>query len=437
MTSLSLPRPHELSATRPQTVALLDVGSAKICCMIARLTPTPAGAQLSGRTHAVDIVGVGQQRAQGIRRGAVVDMEMAERSIRLAVDHAERMAGVTVESVLVCFGAGRLQSEIFDANVAVSRGSVSDDDIARVIRAGRTYSVAPDRVVVHSLPTGYGLDGETGIFDPRGMVGQTLGLEMHVVTTQPAPVRNLILCIERCHLTVETVVASPFASGLSSLVADEMELGAVCIDFGAGTTSFSVFAGGSFVGCGSATIGGHHITMDLARGLSTSIEAAERIKTLYGSALGGASDLRETIAVPHMDDPRGQGVHNQVPRSFITEIIRPRVEETLEVVRDKLNASGVVGRAGGRAVLVGGGSQLPGLDELAERILGLQVRFGRPLGLSGLPESARGPAYCAVAGLSIYPQIADIEQHELPNAGRATGTGGYLARVGHWIREGF
>ncbi|MGE0844864.1 MAG: cell division protein FtsA [Flavobacteriaceae bacterium] len=434
---LHLPRPRDLSSVRAQTIAVLDVGSAKICCVIARLSPRAGGPELAGRTHAVDVIGFGQQRAQGIRRGLIVDMEHAERSIRLAVDHAERMAGVTVESVIVSLNAGRLQSEMFDARVAVASGAVSDDDINRVMRAGRTYSVAEDRVVVHSLPTGYAIDGEAGIFDPRGMIGNELAIEMHVVTAQPAPVRNLMVCVERCHLNIDAVVAAPFASGLAALVSDEMELGVACIDMGAGTTSLSVFAGGSFVGCDSAAIGGHHITMDLARGLSTSLEAAERIKTLYGSAIGGAADLRETISVPHMDDPRGQEIHNQVPRSFITEIIRPRVEEILEVARDKLKGSGIEARAGRRAVLVGGASQLAGITELAERILGCRVRFGRPLGVAGLPESARGPAYAAVAGLGIYPQIAHIEQHELPAFTRATGTGGYLARVGQWIREGF
>lgn len=435
--SPTLPRPRELSAIRAQTIAMLDVGSAKICCLIARLTPAPAGAQLAGRTHSVDIIGIGQQRAQGVRRGAIVDMELAERSIRLAVNHAERMAGVTVESVIASFGAGRLQSEIFDARVAIAEGAVCDSDIARVVRAGRTYSVAADRMVMHSLPTGYAIDGEPGIIEPRGMVGQELGIEMHVVTAQPAPLRNLMMCIERCHLSVETIVASPFASALSSLVADEMELGTVCVDMGAGTTSFAIFSGGSFVGCGSATVGGHHITMDLARGLSTTIEAAERIKTLYGSALGGGADYHDTIAVPHMDDPGGRDVHSQVPRSFVCDIIRPRVEEILEVTRDKIKASGIEARAGRRAVLVGGASQLPGMGEMAERVLGCKVRAGRPLGVAGLPESARGPAYSAAAGLGIYPQIAAIEQHELPGSGRASGTGGYLARVGNWIRDGF
>ncbi|MGE0230161.1 MAG: cell division protein FtsA [Flavobacteriaceae bacterium] len=434
---LTLPRPHDLSSVRSQTIAMLDVGSAKICCLIARLTPAPAATQLSGRSHTIDIIGIGQQRAQGVRRGAIVDMELAERSIRLAVNHAERMAGVTVESVIVSFGAGRLSGEIFDARVAIEDGAVRDSDIARVIRAGRTYSIGPDRMAMHSLPTGYAIDGEPGIIEPRGMVGQELGIEMHVVTAQPAPLRNLIMCIERSHLSVEAVVASPFASALSSLVADEMELGTACIDMGAGTTSFAIFAGGSFVGCGSATVGGHHITMDLARGLSTTIDAAERIKTLYGSAIGGGADFHDTIAVPHMDDPSGRDIHNQVPRSFVCDIIRPRVEEILEVTRDKIKASGVEARAGRRAVLVGGASQMPGMGEMAERILGCQVRAGRPLGVAGLPESARGPAYSAAAGLAVYPQIAHIEQHELPGSNRGSGAGGYLARVGNWIREGF
>lgn len=430
-----LPRARPIPPGRSQTVAVLDVGSTKICCLIARLRPQRQAVEHTGRTHAIEVVGVGQQRAVGVKRGAIVDMESAERSVRLAVDAAERMAGVTVESVIVNVSAGRIASEHFSASVDVIGESVTDADIGRVLEAGRTHTVQRDQVALHSLPIAFSLDEEGGIRDPRGMVGDRLGIDMHVVTAQAAPVRNLVLCVERSHLAVEAVVASPYASGLAALVDDELELGSACIDLGGGTTTFGVFAYGRFVCADAVALGGHHVTMDLARGLSTSMEAAERIKTLYGSAIGAGSDHRDTISVPLVGERDHAGA-NQVPRSQVTEIIRPRVEEILEMVRDRLAATPFSALSGQRAVLTGGASQLPGLADLAERILGYKVRVGRPLGVDGLPESGRSPAFATSVGLLVYPQLAAIESHQSrPRVVRPGG--GYLARVGNWIRDSF
>jgi len=433
-----LPRARALPAGRSQTVAVLDIGSSKICCLIARLRPQRDASEATDRTHSIEVVGVGHQRANGVKRGAIVDMEAAERAIRLAVDAAERMAGVTVESVVVNTSAGRLDSEHFAARVSVSGEAVSDDDIHRVLEAGRSHTVQPDHVILHSLPIAFSLDENGGIRDPRGMVGRQLGIDMHLVTAQAAPVRNLVLCVERSHLNVEAVVASPYASGLAALSADELELGSACIDMGGGTTTFGIFAYGRFVCADAIALGGHHVTMDLARGLSTSIEAAERIKTLYGSAMGAGSDHRDMISVPLVGEGEVPGA-NQVPRSVVTEIIRPRVEEILELVRDRLRATPFSGLSGQRAVLTGGASQLPGVVDLAERITGYKVRIGRPIGASGLPDSGRGPAFATTVGLLVYPQLAGIERHDRSGrrAGLAAAGDGYLARVGSWIRESF
>jgi cell division protein FtsA len=431
-----LPRARPLANHRSQTVAILDLGSTKVCCMIARLRPQRLESDLAQRSHSIEILGFGHQRSTGVKRGTIVDMERAERAIRLAVDAAERMAGVTIDSVLVSLSAGRLASEHFAAAVSVSGESVSDDDIRRVLEAGRAHSLQTDRVVLHSLPIAYSLDDAGGVRDPRGMVGAELGVDMHLVTAQAAAVRNLVLCVERCHLDVEAVVASPYVAGLGALVADELELGSACIDMGGGTTTFGLFAYGRFVYCDAVAIGGHHVTMDLARGLSTSIDAAERIKTLYGSTLGIGMDLGETISVPQVGEGELAGDVNDVPRSMVAEIIRPRVEEILELVRDRLNTTPFAGLSGGRAVLTGGASFLPGTIDLAERILGLKVRIGRPIGAKGLPELARGAAFSAALGLAVYPQVVAHERTE-PRSRRSGGSGGYFAQMGNWIRESF
>jgi cell division protein FtsA len=267
------------------------------------------------------------------------------------------------------------------------------------------------------------------------MLGETLGIDMHVVTADEAPLSNLELAINRCHLEIETVVATPYASGLAVLVDDEAELGVACIDMGGGTTTISVFHQGEFAHADAIAIGGHHVTLDIARGLSTNLADAERIKARHGSALMSPSDDKDILTIPPVgEDERDHP--NTVARSALTRIIRPRVEETLELTRDILAKSGFAGQVGQRVVLTGGASQLTGLAEAARRILGKNVRVGRPLGVQGLPEAAKSPAFAAAVGLIIYPQVAQIEQFRAqrlnPNA--MTGTDGYLTRVGRWFK---
>lgn len=427
-------RMRPLPARRPVIVSVLDVGTSKICCVIARLTPRAGVDVLPGRTHSIEVLGFGYQRSRGIKAGAVVDLDQAEKAIRLAVDAAERMAGLTVESLIVSLSCGRLGSETFSAGFELAGREVGEADIQRVLEAGSQHTARDGRSVVHALPIGYALDGNRGIRDPRGMLGQRLSVDTHVVTADSAPVRNLEICINRAHLEVETMVATPYASGLSSLVDDEAQLGVACVDIGGGTTKIAVFADDHFVHVDGFALGGHHVTMDLARGLSARLVDAERIKTLHGSVIAHDSDEHDMVTV----EPVGEeDVPHHVPRAHIVQIIRPRVEEILEVVRDRLHASGFAGRVGRRIVLTGGASQLTGLTELARRILGRNVRLGRPVGIAGLPEAARGSAFATSVGLLIYPQVAQTEQHASRRIGASAAGGGMLARVGSWIRESF
>lgn len=419
-------------------LTVLDVGSSKVSCVIARLRPHEGGALLPGRTHRMEVLGIGHQRSRGVKSGVIIDLDAAEQSIRLAVDAAERMAGLTVDSLIVNISAGRLKSENFTASVNLGGHEVEQTDIRRVLAAGAKQALAAERHLVHSLPVGYTLDGERGIRDPLGMLGDSLGVDMHVLTADAAPLRNLELCINRCHLSVEAIVATPYASGLAALVGDEAEMGAACIDMGGGTTTISVFSEGKFIHADAVAIGGTHVTMDVARGFSTRMEDAERLKVMYGSALPSAADDRDLISVPPIGDDE-RDVPNQYPRSVLTRIIRARVEETLELVRDRLNQSGLGHIVGKRVVLTGGASQLPGMPEAARRILARNVRIGRPLGIAGLPEAAKGAAFAATVGLLIYPQVAGIEERSVKAAssGLMTGTGGRIQRVSQWLKESF
>jgi cell division protein FtsA len=260
---------------------------------------------------------------------------------------------------------------------------------------------------------------------------------MHVATTDVAAARNLMLAVERCHLDVEAMVASPYVAGLSVLADDEGDLGAAVIDMGAGTTTIAVFAHGRFVHLDGFALGGQHVTMDLARGLNTRVTDAERIKTLYGSVLAGASDDRDMITVPPINDDEREQTQF-VSRAQLVAIVKPRVEEVLEMVRDRLATSSFATDRRGRVILTGGASQLTGLADLATRILNRPVRIGRPLGIAGLPDAAKGAAFAVAAGLLVYPQAAHLEHFE-PRGRRYpnTGTGGYFARVGRWLRESF
>lgn len=428
---------HGDPAHRSGTLTVLDVGSSKVCCVVAKLKPCEDGKLLRGRSHRIQVIGIGHQKSEGVKSGVVVDLDRAEHAVRLAVDAAERMAGLTVDSLIVNMTAGRLKSESFVATINLGGHEAGEGDVKRVLAAGAKQAIKAEREVVHSLPVGFSLDAERGVRDPRGMVGDTLGVDMHVLTGDAAPMRNLELCINRSHLSVERMVATPYASGLAALVDDELEMGAACIDMGGGTTTISVFNESKFIHADAIPVGGNHVTLDLAKGLSTSIAAAERLKVMHGSALPGSADDRDLVSIQPIGDD-GE-VATQVPRSVMTRIIRARVDETLELLRDRINKSGYGNLVGKRVVLTGGASQLAGLPEAARRILGRNVRIGRPLGVAGLPEAAKGPAFSVPVGLLIYPQVAAFESRPAQGMSRLkmTGTGGRLHRMSEWLRDSF
>jgi cell division protein FtsA len=347
------------------------------------------------------------------------------------------MSGVELESVIVNLSGGRLSSRLFTAKIATLGKAVGEYEVHRVLEAASAASACEGRAVLHAVPTGYRLDAQRGIHDPKGMVGDELGAELNVASCDAAAARNLMLAIERCHLRVAAVVASPYAAGLSTLIDDEAELGSALVDLGGGSTTVGVFAGDRLVHLDAVAVGGNHVTMDVARGLSVSLADAERLKTLYGACIASPSDDRESISVHRTGDDMDHPSH--IPKSELVRIIRPRVEEILELVRDRLAAAGHATHAGRRLVLTGGASQLTGLPELARTIISNQARIGRPLGVDGLPESAKSPAFATAVGLLVYPQVAGLEHFEPGRAAPRRGAPdeGYVARVGRWLKQSF
>jgi cell division protein FtsA len=436
MTEAMTARLKPVQPGKASLVSVLDIGSTKLCCIIARLNPRPEGKALKGRTHTAEIIGFGYGKSSGIKSGVITDLDKAEQAIRSVVGMAERTAGLTLESVLVNVTAGRLGSETFSAAVSLGGQEVERADLARVLRAVNERSIRAERSIVHALPIGYSLDGQRGIRDPLGMVGEKLGVDVAVVSAETLAMRNIELVLHRCHLQIEALVATPYASGLATLVDDEAQLGVACIDFGGATTTVSVFSDGQLVYADAIAIGGHHLTLDLARQLSIGIADAERMKAVYGSVLPGQADEREMIPVV----PVGSAVDEapgQVPRSAVTRVLRPRIEEILTAVRDRMQATGMMDVCGRRFVLTGGASELTGLPEVARRLLARNVRNGRPMGIAGLPEMAKSAGFATVAGMLVYPQICAREYVEPRAPRRLTGTDGYFSRMGNWLRTSF
>lgn len=428
---------HPISIRRRQRiVAVLDIGTSKVGCVIAKATPVSGADGDDAESMRFDILGLGHHRAEGVKSGLVVQLDAAEHCIRSAVDEAERMAGVTVEDVIVAVSCGRLKGETFAASVALPNGTVQEDDIARILAGACDYAGRDSRVVLHALPVSYGLDGNSGIRDPLGMCGERLVIDVHAVTADDVAMRNLMLCVERCHLNVLRLVAAPYASALSVLTPDEVKLGAAVIDFGAGTTTLAVFSEGQLIHVEAIAMGAYGLTRDIARTLSTPIEHAERLKTLHGSAFATASDEREIITYPSVGEPDSHTL-NQITKAQLAVIIRPRIEEILDQMRRRLAANGHAAEASQHLVLTGGGSQLTGLPELSSNMFGRPVRLGRPRKFLNSSEAGKGPDFSVATGL-LLQWARDDDRHSGRREQRYLGTGtGYFARVSEWIRDNF
>ena len=408
-------------------VAALDVGTTKICCLIAR----------TAGEEEPRVVGIGHQISRGMRGGAVVDMGAAETAIRATVEAAERMAGENIREVTVNVSGGSPTSRLVAYEVSIAGHQIGDADLRRILGPAQVLKEkSQDRELIHVIPVGYRIDGNRGVRDPRGMFGDRLGANVHLIGADAGAMRNLATCIARCHLGIGARVVSPYASATACLAADETKLGVTLIDMGGGTTSMAVFFDDELVHTDVIPIGGDHATNDIARGLLTPLAHAERLKTLHGSVLPSPCDDREILKVPLIGEEDDDHDGNPVPRSMLVGIIRPRVEETLEMVRARLEDAGFDRVVGRRVVLAGGASQLPGTVNLAGQVLDKRVRLGRPKVINGLAEAMLGPAFATCVGLL---------SHSLEN--RADGPGGSyrpmeeprgrFGRLGQWLRENF
>ncbi|HZA02686.1 MAG TPA: cell division protein FtsA, partial [Hyphomicrobiaceae bacterium] len=327
---------------------------------------------------------------------------------------------------------GRLRSGHFVAHADLARGVVEQGDIRRLFVAGRTYAEREARTLVHFNRIAYRLDGVPGVRDPRGMAGRQLSADVHAVTADEAPLRNLLLLVERCHLTVAGVVPSLLASALAVTSEEERHLGVMCLDIGGGMTTIAVFDDRHFLFADTVPVGGNHLTFDIARALRTPLAEAERIKTLYGTLVAARSDDHQPVSYPLAGEKEDSP--HQTTKGHLRNLLQQRVESLLALVRERLEVGNVPTHACERVVLTGGTSQLMGFGEFAANVLGRPARVARPQPFGGMPPSLCGPAFSVVMGLvSAVQSQAD----DMYSSHRGALAAGYLSRVGQWLRRDF
>ena len=394
------------AAMQRGVIAVLDVGSSKIACLILqfdgpeRLREGDGVGSMAGQSS-FKVIGAATTRSRGVRFGEIAVMNETERAVRTAVQAAQKMANVRVDHAIACFSGAEPRSYGLAGTWDLQDSVVSEQDVARVLAACDVPDIGHGREVVHAQPVNFALDHRTGLGDPRGQIGNRLACDMHLLTVDAAVVQNLLYCIKRCDLELAGIASSAYVSGISSLVEDEQELGAACIDMGGGATGVSIFIKKHMIYADAVRMGGDHVTADISKGLQVPLTTAERIKTRFGGVHATGMDDREMIDIGG-DSGDWEKDRRQVSRTELIGIMRPRVEEILEETRARLDAAGFEHLPSQQIVLTGGGSQIPGLDGLATRILGQRVRLGRPLRVQGLPQAATGAAFASAVGLCLF-----------------------------------
>lgn len=380
----------------------LDIGTTKIACIVGEVTD-----------DGIDIIGIGSAASKGVRRGNVINIDATVASIQQAVDEAENMAGCEITTVYTAISGAHVRGLNSHGIVAVKDKEVRDADIARVIDAAKAVAIPMDREVLHVLPQQYVVDDQDGIRDPLGMAGVRLEAKVHIVTTAVASAQNVIKCANRCNLQVADIVLESLASSQAVLEDDEKELGVALVDIGGGTCDVMVYADGAIVHTSVLSLGGGHVTNDIATVLRTPLDSAEKLKRKYGCAWRGHIDDGETMEVPSVGgrSPRIE------PRMKLVEVIEPRVEEIFEHVKKELMRSGYFDGLAGGLVLTGGATAMDGISEIAEQVLGLPARRGIPHRIGGLVDVVRSPAYSTGVGLVMFG--AD-QNHSVRAPARAT-----------------
>ncbi len=408
---------------RDQILVGLDIGTTKICAIVAEVT----------EDGSLNIIGVGSSPSRGLRKGVVVNIESTVESIKKAVEEAELMAAVQINSVYTGIAGSHISGENTKGVVALKKQEVTREDIQRAIESARTLAVIPhDRRILHVLPREFVVDEQDGVREPLGMSGNRLEVNVHVITGAVTSAQNIIKSVNRAGLDVVDIILQPLASSEAVLSPEERELGIAMVDMGGGTTDLAIFLDGSIRHTAVLPIGGQNLTKDLAIGLLTSQTEAEKIKIQHGVAHAELVDEHQTVDVPSVGD--------RPPRTFsrrdIAEIIEPRVDEMFELVRREIARAGYEGMLGAGVVITGGTSLLQGMPDAAEKILNLPARRGAPSGVGGLRDIVSNPMHATGVGLLLH---ARQHAEEMATAGIRGGRplGRAFNRMKSWVFEFF
>ncbi|MCP9468572.1 MAG: cell division protein FtsA [Nitrospira sp.] len=403
---------------RDQILVGLDIGTTKICAIVAELA----------ETGALNVIGVGSSPSRGLRKGVVVDIESTVESIKKAVEEAELMAAVQINSVYTGIAGSHISAENCKGVVVLKRAEVTREDINRAIESARTLAVIPhDRRILHVLPREFMVDGQEGVREPLGLSGHRLEVNVHVITGAVTSAQNIIKSVNRAGLDVVDIILQPLASSEAVLSQEERELGVAMVDLGGGTTDLAIFLDGSIRHSAVLPIGGQNLTKDLAIGLMTSQTEAEKIKVQHGMARAELVPGSQAVEVPSVGD--------RPPRLFsrrdIAEIIEPRVEEMFELVRREIARAGYEGMLGAGVVLTGGTSLLEGMPDAAEKVLNLPARRGGPSGVGGLRDIVSHPGYATGVGLLLHARrhADESESVGLRNGGAWSKMVGWTKRM--------
>jgi len=376
-----------MSNKRENLIVGLDIGTTKICAIIGNLTD-----------EGLDIVGIGTSPSKGLRKGVVINIESTVSAIRKAIQEAELMAGCEIKSVFAGIAGGHIKGFNSQGVIAIRNREVNNDDIRRVIDAAKALAIPMDREVIHILPQEFIIDDQDGIKEPLGMSGVRLEAKVHIVTGAVASAQNIIKSCNRAGVDVADIVLEQLASSEAVLSADEKELGVAIIDIGGGTTDIAIFVDGAIKHTAVLSLGGNHLTNDIAVGLRTPMAEAEKIKQRFGCCLTSMVGKNETIEVPSVGgrEPR------VLSRQLLAEILEPRVEEIFTLVNREIVKSGFEDMIASGVVITGGTCILPGMPELAEQIFNLPVRRGLPRDIGGLADVVNSPVYATGVGLVKY-----------------------------------
>jgi len=387
-----------MSGKRDNLIVGLDIGTTKICAIVGNVTE-----------EGVEIVGIGTSPSKGLRKGVVINIESTVAAIKKAIEEAELMAGCEIKSVYAGIAGGHIKGFNSQGVIAIKNREVSPEDVKRVIEAAKAIAIPMDREVIHILPQEFIIDDQDGIREPLGMSGVRLEAKVHIVTGAVASAQNIVKSCNRAGLEVADIVLEQLSSSEAVLSPDEKELGVALVDIGGGTTDIAIFVDGAIKHTSVLSLGGNHLTNDIAVGLRTPMAEAERIKQKYGCCLSSLVGKDETIEVPSV----GGRKPRVLSRQLLCEILEPRVEEIFTLVNREIVKSGLEDVIASGVVITGGSTILEGMPELAEQIFNLPVRRGLPQKIGGLTDVVNSPVYATGVGLVVYGS-KNMQVHEFP-----------------------